>query len=74
MEPFEIIHVDTQVVACDGDAGVDGHPKVYLNLSAAGKVECPYCSRLFVHDVQRGKLDVTQPTAAAAPPAATQKS
>jgi uncharacterized Zn-finger protein len=25
-----------------------GHPLVYLNLTTEGKVECPYCSRLFI--------------------------
>jgi uncharacterized Zn-finger protein len=50
MPPFETITIDTWVAACDGGgSAVAGHPKVYLNLSGAGKVECPYCSRLFVH-------------------------
>jgi uncharacterized Zn-finger protein len=48
MQPFETIEVDTAVVACDGGGGADGHPRVYLNLSVSGSVECPYCSRLFV--------------------------
>ena len=52
MPPFETITIDTWVAACDGGgSAVAGHPKVYLNLSGAGKVECPYCSRLFVHGV-----------------------
>jgi uncharacterized Zn-finger protein len=48
MQPFETITVDGPAVACDGTGGVGGHPRVFLNLSAAGQVECPYCSRLFV--------------------------
>ena len=49
MPAFETIEVDTTVVACDGDShGPGGHPKVYLNLSAHGQIECPYCSRLYV--------------------------
>ena len=48
MQPFETIYIDTMVAACNGGGGPLGHPKVYLNLSAEGKVECPYCSRLFV--------------------------
>ncbi len=58
MQPFETIEVHTIVVACDGGDGPAGHPKVYLNLAAAGSVECPYCSRLFV---------LRRPGAAAAP-------
>lgn len=46
-EPFEVIAVDTDRVACDGGGGALGHPKVYLSLGAEGHVECPYCSRLY---------------------------
>jgi uncharacterized Zn-finger protein len=48
MQPFETIYVAENVVACNGGGGPLGHPLVYLNLSAEGKVECPYCSRLFI--------------------------
>jgi uncharacterized Zn-finger protein len=47
MTPFETIYVEEKVVACDG--GPLGHPRVYLNLMPAGRVECPYCSRLYVN-------------------------
>ena len=47
-EPFETITVDTDRVACDGGGGALGHPKVYLNLGPERRVECPYCSRLYV--------------------------
>ena len=46
-EPFQVITVDTDRVACDGGGGALGHPKVYLNLGPEGHVECPYCSRLY---------------------------
>jgi uncharacterized Zn-finger protein len=49
MQPFETIPIDSMIAACNGGGGPLGHPKVYLNLSADGKVECPYCSRLFVY-------------------------
>lgn len=35
-------------VACDGDEGALGHPRVYLNMGKDGQVECPYCDRLFI--------------------------
>jgi uncharacterized Zn-finger protein len=54
MPPFETIYIDTMVAACDGGGGALGHPKVFLNLSAAGEVECPYCSRLFINKARRG--------------------
>jgi uncharacterized Zn-finger protein len=47
-EPFEVITVDTDRVACDGGGGALGHPKVYLNLGEEGRIECPYCSRTYV--------------------------
>ena len=48
MQPFETIEVDEPVVACNGGGGALGHPRVFLNLTSAGRIECPYCSRLFV--------------------------
>ncbi|MGH6989387.1 MAG: zinc-finger domain-containing protein [Stellaceae bacterium] len=47
MQPFETVYVDDVKVACAGE-GVGGHPLVYLNLSTEGRIECPYCSRLFI--------------------------
>jgi uncharacterized Zn-finger protein len=48
MQPFETIEVDDTVVACNGGGGPLGHPRVYLNLGPANRIECPYCSRLYV--------------------------
>ncbi|HLI21687.1 MAG TPA: zinc-finger domain-containing protein [Stellaceae bacterium] len=61
MQPFETIYVEDTIVACNGGGGPLGHPKVYLNLSAEGRVECPYCSRLFL----RGQSSHTAKPAAA---------
>ena len=49
MTPFETIEIDEMVAACNGGGGALGHPKVYLSLAPSGRVECPYCSRLFVN-------------------------
>jgi uncharacterized Zn-finger protein len=49
MTPFETITVAGRTVACNGGEGPLGHPRVYLNLMPAGRVECPYCSRLYVN-------------------------
>ena len=46
-EPPETVEVEEMTVACDGDGGALGHPKVYLTLQD-GRVECPYCDRLYV--------------------------
>lgn len=64
MGPFETIYIDETVAACNGDGGPAEHPKVYLNLGPAGKVECPYCSRLFVNRAIHGS---PQPEAASPP-------
>jgi len=45
-EPPETVEVDSFQVACDG--GTLGHPRVYLDLSVGGRVDCPYCGRRFV--------------------------
>jgi uncharacterized Zn-finger protein len=49
MTPFEIVETDEMVTACNGGGGAMGHPRVYLNLAPSGRVECPYCSRLFIN-------------------------
>jgi uncharacterized Zn-finger protein len=54
MMPYETIDTDKMVVACDGDGGPLGHPRVYLNLAPAGRAECPYCSRRFVNRAVAG--------------------
>ena len=51
MGPFETIYIDEMVAACNGGGGPLGHPRVYLNLAPAGRAECPYCSRVFIHRV-----------------------
>jgi uncharacterized Zn-finger protein len=77
MQPFETILVDSNVVACNGAGGPMGHPRVYLNLSAEGRIECPYCSRLFIlrGKAADGHIAETPPPApgAHAPPAAPDK-
>jgi uncharacterized Zn-finger protein len=54
MTPFETIEIDEMVTACNGGGGAMGHPRVYLNLAPSGRVECPYCSRLFVNRAVTG--------------------
>jgi uncharacterized Zn-finger protein len=49
MTPFETVEIGEMVTACNGGGGAMGHPRVYLNLAPSGRVECPYCSRLFVN-------------------------
>jgi uncharacterized Zn-finger protein len=49
MGPTETIYIDEMVAACNGGGGPLGHPRVYLNLAPAGRAECPYCSRVFIH-------------------------
>lgn len=46
-EPPETIVVARRVVACDGDEGPLGHPRVYLNMGDADHVDCPYCGRRY---------------------------
>jgi uncharacterized Zn-finger protein len=46
MEPVETLEVESPKVACDG--GTLGHPRVYLDLSVKGEVDCPYCGKRFV--------------------------
>jgi uncharacterized Zn-finger protein len=64
MADLETIVIDGPVAACNGGGGPLGHPRVYLHLGAAGRVECPYCSRVFV---SRGAAVAPPPPAAGEP-------
>ena len=44
----ELVYVNTTRVACDGDEGPLGHPRVYLNMGDTGFVDCPYCDRRYI--------------------------
>jgi uncharacterized Zn-finger protein len=71
MGPFETIYINETVAACNGGGGPLGHPRVFLNLGNDGKVECPYCSRLFVNGAVRRSDQLGSATAgseAATPP------
>jgi uncharacterized Zn-finger protein len=47
-EPPEVIPVRSHRLWCDGGVGALGHPRVYMEIGAAGFVECGYCDRRFV--------------------------
>lgn len=44
----ETREVETKRVACDGDEGALGHPRIYLEMGERTEVECPYCGRKYV--------------------------
>ena len=52
--PPETRIVDRRRVACDGDEGALGHPRVWLEIAGRGYVDCPYCDRRFVLDGDGG--------------------
>ena len=54
MNAPETITVDTLTVACEGNGGTLGHPRVYLSLEGKGEVECPYCDRRYVLKMAAG--------------------
>jgi uncharacterized Zn-finger protein len=43
----DTVVVESRVIACDGDPGPLGHPRVWLRI-ADRQIVCPYCSRVFV--------------------------
>jgi uncharacterized Zn-finger protein len=66
MGPAETIYIDEMVAACNGGGGPLGHPRVYLNLAPTGRVECPYCSRLYVNRAAAGSDVDAGPTVSTA--------
>lgn len=44
----ETVHVEEEIVACDGGSGALGHPRVWLNMRGKGHVDCPYCDKRFI--------------------------
>ena len=64
MGPSETIYINEMVAACNGGGGPLGHPRVYLNLAPSGRVECPYCSRLYVNRAMAASgAEQTEPSA-----------
>lgn len=48
LPPPEVVTVRSRRIACDGIGGALGHPRVWLEMGAAGFVDCTYCDRRFV--------------------------
>ena len=46
--PPETVRVPSTRVACDGDEGPLGHPRVWLQMGNSGYADCGYCDRRFV--------------------------
>jgi len=46
---IETLVATSRVVACDGDGGGLGHPRVWLRIEGT-QTFCPWCSRVYVLD------------------------
>ncbi|MER2519200.1 MAG: zinc-finger domain-containing protein [Bdellovibrionales bacterium] len=44
----ETIAVITDKIACAGNDGTLGHPRVYLTMDKSGRIDCPYCGRRYI--------------------------
>ncbi|KAK9241368.1 zinc-finger domain-containing protein [Lipomyces kononenkoae] len=51
-EPIRL--VDGNIAVCDGGRGVQGHPKVFINLDQDGPNTCTYCGLRFQQKRQDG--------------------
>jgi uncharacterized Zn-finger protein len=69
MPAFETVEITEMVAACAGSDGALGHPRVYLNLAPSGRIECPYCSRVFVNRAVADAGGVAPETGVAMPSA-----
>ncbi len=57
MAPPETIYVEDTTVGCDGGGGAQGHPKVFLNLTEKGSIDCPYCGQRFAARAPSGEAE-----------------
>lgn len=49
IEKNEIIYTNKTHVSCSGKEVPYDHPTIYLEIDTeSGKIECPYCSNVFV--------------------------
>ena len=55
--PPESVVVRSHRIACEGMGGALGHPKVWLEMGAAGFVDCSYCDRRFIAATRPGDED-----------------
>ncbi len=53
----ETVMVRSHRIACEGVGGALGHPRVWLEMGAAGFVDCSYCDRRFVATTAVGDED-----------------
>jgi uncharacterized Zn-finger protein len=44
----ETVYSESSRVACEGEGGALGHPRVWLQMGAEGFVDCGYCDRRFI--------------------------
>ncbi|MBZ6379318.1 hypothetical protein B5C34_08395 [Pacificimonas flava] len=44
----ETVFSENKRVACEGEGGPLGHPRVWLQMGAEGFVDCGYCDRRFI--------------------------
>jgi len=55
--PPESVIVRSHRIACEGVGGALGHPRVWLEMGAAGFVDCSYCDRRFIAATKPGDED-----------------
>lgn len=49
-QPIEYLHGHDNIAVCDGGRGVQGHPKVFINLDKPGAHPCTYCGTRYALD------------------------
>ncbi|MDP4708931.1 MAG: zinc-finger domain-containing protein [Rickettsiaceae bacterium] len=56
MQSIETEKTKSNSVSCKGKEAPYDHPKIYLEIDTkVGRIDCPYCSKIFVLDKQDSK-------------------
>ncbi|ODQ78434.1 hypothetical protein BABINDRAFT_162660 [Babjeviella inositovora NRRL Y-12698] len=49
--------VDSNVAVCDGNKGLEGHPKIYINLDPPRAHACGYCGLKYARSELKAELE-----------------
>ncbi|VVT50422.1 uncharacterized protein SAPINGB_P002755 [Magnusiomyces paraingens] len=56
-KPIEYLSGHDNIAVCDGGRGVQGHPKIFINLDKPGAHPCQYCGTRYAHEKYKAGIE-----------------